>query len=81
MRGDYSKSEDTTDAFIKLSHIMATIRSKLKEKLACVTSSAHKEQGFIQVILMSGTRHKKFNLPFEFLNSIFIKLYLKAYLS
>ena len=43
MRGGYSTSEETTDAFIKTSHIMATIRSKLKEKFAYVTSSAHKE--------------------------------------
>ena len=43
MRGVYSTSEKTSDAFIKTSHIMATIRSKLKEKLAFVTSSAHKE--------------------------------------
>ena len=43
MRGGYSTSEETTDTFIKTSHIMATIRSKLKEKLAHVTSSAHKE--------------------------------------
>ena len=43
MRGGYSTSEENTDAFIKTSHIMATVRSKLKEKLAYVTSSAHKE--------------------------------------
>ena len=43
MRGGYSTSEETTDVFIKTSYIMATIRSKLKEKLAYVTSSVHKE--------------------------------------
>ena len=43
MREGYSTSEETTDAFIKTSHIMGTTRSKLKEKLAYLTSSAHKE--------------------------------------
>ena len=44
MRGGYSTSEETSDAFIKSSHIMATIRSKpKKKKLAYATSSAHKE--------------------------------------
>ena len=32
MRGGYSTSEETSDAFIKSSHIMATIRSKPKKK-------------------------------------------------
>ena len=32
MRGGYSTSEETADAFIKSSHIMATIRSKPKKK-------------------------------------------------
>ena len=43
IRGGYSTSEKTTDTFIKTSHIMTTLRSKLKEKLAYLTSSAHKE--------------------------------------
>ena len=43
MHGGYSISEEPIDAFIKTSHIMVTIRSKLKEKLAYVTSSAHEE--------------------------------------
>ena len=38
-------------------------------------------QGFIQAILMSSTQHKKLNLLIVFLNSIFIKLYFKAYFS
>ena len=42
MRGGYSTSERTTDAFIKTSHLMAAIRRKLKEKLSYVTSSTHK---------------------------------------
>ena len=35
--------------------------------------------GFIQAILMSGRRLKKFNLLIEFSNTIFIKKYFKAY--
>ena len=38
MQGGYSTSENTTDAFIKTSHLMAKIRRTLKEKL-----SVHKE--------------------------------------
>ena len=36
-------------------------------------------QGFIQVLLMSGRQHKMLNLLSEFSNSIFIKIYFKAY--
>ena len=36
------------------------------------------QQGFIQAILMSVRRHKKFNLLIEFSNRIFIKFYFKA---
>ena len=36
-------------------------------------------EGFIQAILMSGRRHKILNLLIEFSNSIFIKIYFKAY--
>ena len=43
MHGGYSISEEPIDAFIKTSHIMVTIRSKLKEKWAYLTSSAHEE--------------------------------------
>ena len=43
MRGGYSTSEETTDTFLKTSHIIATIISKLNEKFTYVTSSAHKE--------------------------------------
>ena len=31
MRGSYRASEETTDEFIKTSHVITTIRSKLKE--------------------------------------------------
>ena len=41
MRGGYSTSVRATDNFIKMSHMMAAIRRKLKEKLWYVTSSAH----------------------------------------
>ena len=41
--GDYSTSKENIDAFIKTSHIMATMTSKLKEKLAYVSFSVHKE--------------------------------------
>ena len=43
MRGGFSTSEATNDAFIKNSHLMAKIRSKLKEKFVMLTSSVHKE--------------------------------------
>ena len=43
MRGGYSTSEETTDTFLKTSHIIATIISKLNEKFTYVTSSAYKE--------------------------------------
>ena len=43
MRGGYSTSEETTDTFLKTSHIIATIKSKLKEKFTYVISPAHKE--------------------------------------
>ena len=36
-------------------------------------------QGFIQALLMSGRQHKMLNLLSEFSNSIFIKIYFKAY--
>ena len=36
-------------------------------------------QGFTQAILMTGRQHKKLNLLTEFSNSVFIKLYFKAY--
>ena len=36
------------------------------------------QQGFIQAILMSVRRHKKFNLLIEFSIRIFIKFYFKA---
>ena len=43
MRGGFSTSEDANDAFLKTSHVMAKIRSKLKERFAMLTSSVHKE--------------------------------------
>ena len=43
MRGGLSTSEATNDAFIKTSHLMAKIRSKLKDKFDILTSSVHKE--------------------------------------
>ena len=43
MRGGFSTSEETNDAFIKTSHLMAKIRSALKEKLNVLTTSVHKE--------------------------------------
>ena len=49
---------------------------KKKKKLA---DTSFKRQGFIQGILMSGRRHKRRNVLIEFPNSIFIKIYLKAY--
>ena len=36
MQGGYSTSENTTDAFIKTSHLMAKIPRTLKEKLSLV---------------------------------------------
>ena len=43
MQGGYSTSEQTTDTFIKTSHIMAKFRATLKERLDILTSSTHKE--------------------------------------
>ena len=43
MQGGYSTSEQTTDTFIKTSHIMAKLRASLKERLDILTSSTHKE--------------------------------------
>ena len=42
-QGRYSTSEQTTDTFIKTSHIMAKLRATLKERLDILTSSTHKE--------------------------------------
>ena len=43
LRGGYSTSFEANDAFVKTSHLMAKIRSKLKEKLSVLSSSVHKE--------------------------------------
>ena len=43
MRDGYSTSLSTTDAFIKISHVMAKIRRKVKEKMSVLTTSVHKE--------------------------------------
>lgn len=63
MREGYSTSEKTTDAFIKTSHIMGTTRSKLKEKLAYLTSSAHKE-------IIPGSRIQHDNLVKDLTNQL-----------
>ena len=41
-QGGYSTNEQTTDTFIKTSHIMAKLRATLKERLDILTSSTHK---------------------------------------
>jgi hypothetical protein len=43
MQGGYSTSESTVDTFVKTSHIMAKLRSALKERVGALTSSTHKE--------------------------------------
>ena len=68
MREGYSTSEETTDAFIKTSHIMGTIRSKLKEKLAYLTSSAHKEITPVSRIQHDNLVKDLTNQPREYFN-------------
>lgn len=43
MQGGYSTNEQAMDTFIKTSHIMAKLRSLLKERLDVLTASTHKE--------------------------------------
>ena len=43
MQGGYSTSKQTTDAFIKTSHLMAKLRATLKDRLDILTSSSHQE--------------------------------------
>ena len=43
MQGGYSTSEQATDTFVKTGHIMAKLRSTLKERLDIQTYSTHKE--------------------------------------
>ena len=43
MHGGYSTSLRANDTFVKTSHLMAEVRSALKEKLHVLTSSSHKE--------------------------------------
>ena len=43
MQSGYSTTDRTTDSFIKTSHLMTSIRAKLKDRLAVMTESVHKE--------------------------------------
>ena len=44
MQGGYSTTDRTTESFIITSHLMASIRAKLKDRLAVMTESVHKEK-------------------------------------
>ena len=70
MHDGYSTSEQTTDTFIKTSHIMAKLIATLKERLDILTSSTHKEinieQGLVRQLdkyldpfLIDFARHMK----------------------
>ena len=41
--GGYSTSDKTNDTFHKISHVMAKVRSKLKEQVNLLSSCVHKE--------------------------------------
>ena len=43
MQGGYSTNLETTDVFIKTSHLMAKVRVTIKNKLHMLTSTTHKE--------------------------------------
>ena len=43
MMGKYSTLDQTNDAFIKTSHLMAKLRSKLKEQVSMISLCVHKE--------------------------------------
>lgn len=42
MMGGYCTSDKTNDAFIKTSHVMAKVSSKLKEQINLLSSCIHK---------------------------------------
>lgn len=54
MQGGYSNNEEAMDTFIKTSHIMAKLRSLLKERLDVLTASTHKE-----INISARKRHEK----------------------